>query len=77
MFYKGNLSTAEELSSRKSQLIDSSPADAVFLCSARKLIPEKQFFFRIRPEVRDSKSKDFNIDELLWALCKQCNSAKS
>ena len=40
--YTGKLSTTEELSSRKSRLIDSSAADAVFCCYAGKLIPGKQ-----------------------------------
>ena len=42
MLYTGNLSTTEELLSRKSRLIDTSAADAVFCCSAGKLIPGKQ-----------------------------------
>ena len=42
MLYTGNLSTTEELSSRKSRLIDFSAAEAVFCCSAGKLIPGKQ-----------------------------------
>ena len=42
MLYTGNLSTTEELSSRKSRLIDSSAAYAVFCCSVGKLIPGKQ-----------------------------------
>ena len=41
MLYTGNLTTSEELSSRKSRLIDSSAADAVFCCSTGKLIPGK------------------------------------
>ena len=41
MLYTGNLSTNEELSSRKSQLIDSSAADAAFCCSEGTLIPGK------------------------------------
>ena len=41
LLYTGNLLTTEELSSRKSRLIDSSAADAVFWCSAGKLIPGK------------------------------------
>ena len=40
--YTGKLSTTEELSSRKSRLIDSSAADAVFCCYTGKLIPGKQ-----------------------------------
>ena len=42
MLYTGNLSTTEELSSRKSRLNDFSAAEAVFCCSAGKLIPGKQ-----------------------------------
>ena len=42
MLYTGNLSTNEELSSKKSQLIDFSAADAVFCCLAGKLILGKQ-----------------------------------
>ena len=42
MLHMGNLSRIEELSSRKSWLIDSSAADAVFCCSAGKIIPGKQ-----------------------------------
>ena len=41
MLYTRKLSTTEELSSRKSRLIDSSAADAVFYCSAGKIIPGK------------------------------------
>ena len=40
--FTGNLSTTEELSSRKFRLINSSAADAVFWCSVGKLIPGKQ-----------------------------------
>ena len=42
ILYKGNLSTNEELSSKKSRLIDFSAADAVFCCFAGKLILGKQ-----------------------------------
>ena len=42
LLYTENLSTTEELLSRKSRLIDTSAADAVFFCSAGKLIPGKQ-----------------------------------
>ena len=42
LLYTENLSTTEELLSRKSRLIDTGAADAVFFCSAGKLIPGKQ-----------------------------------
>ena len=40
--YTVNLLTTEELSLRKSRQVDSSAADAIFCCSAGKLIPGKQ-----------------------------------
>ena len=42
MLYTGNRLTTEEFSSRKSRLIDSSAAEAVFCSSASKLIPGKR-----------------------------------
>ena len=42
MLYTGNFSTTVELSSKKSRLINTSAADAVFCCSAGKLIFGKQ-----------------------------------
>ena len=42
MLYTGNLLMTEELSSRKSRLIDSRAAEAAFCCSTGKLIPGKQ-----------------------------------
>ena len=57
MLYKGNLSTNEELLPRKSQLINSSAADAVFHCSTGKLIPGKQLSlgFALKPMGRSKK----------------------
>ena len=49
MFYIGNVSTTEELSSWKSQLINSRAADAVFYCSAGKFIPGKQLSLGFLP----------------------------
>ena len=42
MLYTGNVSTTEEHLSKKSRLITTSVADAVFCCSTRKLIFGKQ-----------------------------------
>ena len=42
MLYTGNFSTTVELSSKKSRLINTSAADAVFCCSMGKLIFGKQ-----------------------------------
>lgn len=42
MLYTGNFSRTEELSSKKSWLAYFGAADAVFYCSAGKLIPRKK-----------------------------------
>ena len=57
MLYTVNLLTTEELSSRKSRLIDFSAADAVFCCSAGKLIPGKQLSlgFALKSMTRSKK----------------------
>ena len=59
MLYTGNLSTTEELSSRKSRLIESSAADALFCCSAGKLIPGKQLSLAFALKFHSQKRENY------------------